>query len=216
MEQLSLNLSLTQNKALNQDATTALRSLGLVQGQTYDVNLSLYSGTSGVSPALSDFLFLIRDQNAANIVSATGINPAGSGYQFLLPVTSPAFSPSSRYKGYFSFSANGNVEIIEPFPISVSITAGNGQSVGYVSSLNGLTSDVTISGVGTLSVSQSGQNIIISENGNGTQIRSQLTIRGKWTEFLHPCQQLRRPCMPRPTLPLRISFLGPAMTLPPL
>ncbi|MDR3401112.1 MAG: hypothetical protein P4L99_01335 [Chthoniobacter sp.] len=166
MESLSLNLSLNQNRALNQDKTTALRSLPLVQGETYGINLSLFSGSSQVAPALSDFAFILREAGGTNLVSVNSVSPSGSGYFFSLPVVSPAFSPSC--KGYFSFAADGQIEIIEPFGVNISKALTSGNTAAYVSTVNGLSSDITFSGSGNISVSTQGQNVIIYGSGSST------------------------------------------------
>jgi len=163
---VSLNLSLTENKALNQDGITALRSLSLVQGQTYDVSVSLYSGVSQVAPTIANFSFVLSDNRGASLVSQHTVSPNGSGYLFSLPLVSPAIGFSPTYSGSFSFDANGTLEIIEPFNVSIASSAYNENTAGYVSSLNNLTSDVIIAGGGSISVTQSGQTIIISGGGS--------------------------------------------------
>ena len=158
---VSLNVSITENKALNQDGITALRSLSLVQGQTYDLSVSLFSGFIQVAPTLSNFSFVLSDNRGASLVSQTSISAHGSGYLFSLPLVSPALGFSSSYSGSVSFTANGTQEIIEPFTIALAPTALNGNTAGYIASLNNLTSDVIIAGGGSVSVSQSGQTISI-------------------------------------------------------
>jgi len=167
MEQLFLNLSLTQNKALNQDGITALRSISLVQGQTYQANLSLFSGSSQVAPNVSGFQFSLNDPAGNNYVSINSINPNGGGYFFTLPLLSPALGLSSSYSGAISLYANGSSYSFAPFPVNVTPSNGNGYALNYVSSLNGLSQNVSLSGSGSISVTSNGNSIVLTSAPTG-------------------------------------------------
>lgn len=168
MQPLSLPLSLNLNRALNADHTTALRSLSLVQGESYGVNVLLFSGSTQVAPAVDNFAFLIRNTAGTDLVSVTGITPSGAGYYFPLSLVSPVLGATSSYKGYCSFNADGQPEIMEPFSIHIAATQGNGtgNASNYVASVNGLSAAVTIAGLGSVVVSQNGQTISISGSGS--------------------------------------------------
>jgi len=167
---ISLPISVSSNVALNQDGVTLLRSLNLVQGNIYDVSLSfLQSGTPFI-PAIGDFAFYLRQAGStSNLISVSSVTSGVSGYSFNLDTTSPIVSAALgtanaiHLRGLLSWVDGSDIEVIEPFGVALyNSFSGLAGVSSYISSLNSLSGDVTLSGSGSISVSQRGQSIVFS------------------------------------------------------
>lgn len=84
-----------------------------------------------------------------------------SGAHFSLSLVSPVLVPGSNYQGLLSFRADGEIEIIEAFPVRVAQGASNDSPSSYVSNLNGASGDLTLSGAGSVSITRNGQTLTI-------------------------------------------------------
>lgn len=170
MAQVFLHISNSLTRVLNNDLTTVLRSITLIQGETYTFNLAFYEDASAFVPDLSAFTFSIRAYGSAtNLVSASSVT-TGTGdfpYSFSLKLSSPTLTAvlgsenQVNLLGYITYTVDGDEVQIEPFTIRTINTASLGDEVDYVVSINGLEGTLGLTGSGSVSVTQSGSTINI-------------------------------------------------------
>lgn len=166
MDSLSLIVDNTLNRLLNADGVTALRALRLVNGESYAVTLSF----TGDTPDIDELNFTVRTATGSeNLLSVTSFSGnAEDGYSFTLSLTSPpltatlAGSDFVELRGFLSWTEGAEIELIEAVKLILSASSGDGAAPEYVKTLNGLSDEVTITGAGSVTVSQSGQSITVS------------------------------------------------------
>jgi hypothetical protein len=175
MQLINLPVSVSSNAVLNQDGVTTLRTLNLVQGNDYTVNLSFVKTGAPYMPAINDFGFYLRNiGGSSNLVSVTSVSSGVSGYSFDLNAASPVISAALGHakklnlRGFLSWVDGTSIEVIEPFGVQIHNSYSGLASVSsFVSSLNTLSGAVSLVGAGAVTVTQSGQTITFSGSGAG-------------------------------------------------